>query len=696
MGLYRRAQGAGPSQSLGMQKSTYPGFHKEMGGPRTGGLEIVSKIWPVKTVACDQKKVELFKRADPDHLREIFSKYASIEEDGEKYMSYGDLMQRYLNFLDPKDYNDYTQTLFASSVDTSRDQKISFTEFQAFEAVLCLPDAMYALAFQIFDRNGNGFITCDEFEDIIKHTTLQHHLPFNFDCDFIKLHFGKDKSRKVSYSEFTQLLHDFHDEHASQAFRRRDLKNQGSINAKDFEEIMMSLKSYMLTDFVRDNLVTVALGGERHRRISYSYFTAFISLLNNMELIKKIYMSITRRDKSQEVTKEEMLYQAQEFAQITPLEIDILFQLVGLKHQSGRVSYDDICDLSPLEGRETPFTLQMQIAQEKINYEQHTERTVLLQIAENVYRFALGALAGATGATAVYPIDLVKTRMQNQRTTSMVGELMYKNSFDCFKKVLRHEGFFGLYRGLAPQLVGVAPEKAIKLTMNDLMRDKLGGRFLNKDGSLPLWAEMVAGGTAGASQVMFTNPLEIVKIRLQVAGEVVSKGQKVSAIKVVRELGFLGLYKGSRACFLRDIPFSAIYFPAYARTKKWLADENGYNSPGTLLLAATIAGMPAAAIPTPADVIKTRLQVQARTARVFRSSPQFGVTLLTYEVLQRALYVDFGGKRPEGSEARSTQIEEQLSRNPDHIGGYRLALATFNGMESKFGLMLPKFKGPQT
>ena len=30
-------------------------------------------------------------------------------------------------------------------------------------------------------------------------------------------------------------------------------------------------------------------------------------------------------------------------------------------------------------------------------------------------------------------------------------------------------------------------------------------------------------------------------------------------------------------------------------------------------------------------------------ARVFRSSPQFGVTLFTYEVLQRLFYVDFGG-----------------------------------------------------
>lgn len=77
----------------------------------------------------------------------------------------------------------------------------------------------------------------------------------------------------------------------------------------------------------------------------------------------------------------------------------------------------------------------------------------------------MSACLTATGATAVYPIDLVKTRLQNQRTGSYVGELMYKNSFDCFKKVVRHEGVRGLYRGLAPQLVGVAPEKAIKLTV---------------------------------------------------------------------------------------------------------------------------------------------------------------------------------------------------------------------------------------
>ena len=58
--------------------------------------------------------------------------------------------------------------------------------------------------------------------------------------------------------------------------------------------------------------------------------------------------------------------------------------------------------------------------------------------------FALGGVSGALGATAVYPIDLVKTRMQNQRE----GKRLYATSWRCFTSVIKNEGIPALYRGL--------------------------------------------------------------------------------------------------------------------------------------------------------------------------------------------------------------------------------------------------------
>jgi solute carrier family 25 aspartate/glutamate transporter 12/13 len=675
----------------------------------------------VAECATSPTTIQFTKRAETDKLREVFHKYASVTKDGEQYMSANDFISRFLGLIPNQDYNEETVRLLANVVDTSKDGLISFVEFQAFEALLCLPDSVYVLAFQLFDTNSSGFVTYDEFEDVLRHTELHAHIPFNFDSHFIRMHFGKDHKRNVSYTEFTQLLHDFHEEHALQAFNRYDTNGEGYITPLHFNDIMTSLKSHLLTDFVRENLSSVTSSLKGSKMVSFPYFMAFISLLRNMELIKQIHSSATQGNPDVELTKEEMLHEIQKYSQITPMEIDILYQLADCRQHTGRIKYDDIRAMAPLDSAKLPYGLQEQFIQEsqrKQDADAHG-RSIFVQVLESAYRFGLGSVAGAIGATTVYPIDLVKTRLQNQRLTSSAGEILYKNSWDCFGKVLKYEGFFGLYRGLIPQLIGVAPEKAIKLTVNDFIRDKLSA----PDGKIPLWAEILAGGCAGGSQVLFTNPVEIVKIRLQVSGEIAAT-RRLSAVTVVRELGIFGLYKGARACFARDIPFSAIYFPLYAHLKKLTANRDGYNNMGTLLLSATLAGAPAAALATPADVIKTRLQVVARTgqttysgvtdcavklmreegfrafwkgapARVFRSSPQFGVTLMMYELFQRVFYVDFGGRRPEGSVSRAGPVD-LAAINPDHIGGYRLALATFQGIESKFGICLPKFKSPQT
>ncbi|CAF98870.1 unnamed protein product, partial [Tetraodon nigroviridis] len=124
-----------------------------------------------------------------------------------------------------------------------------------------------------------------------------------------------------------------------------------------------------------------------------------------------------------------------------------------------------------------------------------------------------GGVAGLVGVTCVFPIDLAKTRLQNQQ-----GLQIYKGMLDCLAKTVRSEGYFGCYRGAAVNLTLVTPEKAIKLAANDVFR-----QTLSKDGYLPLWAEVLAGCGAGTCQVVVTTPMEMLKIQLQDAGRLAAQ-----------------------------------------------------------------------------------------------------------------------------------------------------------------------------
>lgn len=107
---------------------------------------------------------------------------------------------------------------------------------------------------------------------------------------------------------------------------------------------------------------------------------------------------------------------------------------------------------------------------------------------------------------------------------------------------------------------------------------------------------------------------------------------------------FYSLIQGAKACFLRDIPFSAIYFPAYNHVKHAFADEKGYNHPLSLLAAGCIAGVPAASLVTPADVIKTRLQVVARKGQTTYNGLVDCAVKIYKEEGPRAFWKGTGGK----------------------------------------------------
>ena len=63
---------------------------------------------------------------------------------------------------------------------------------------------------------------------------------------------------------------------------------------------------------------------------------------------------------------------------------------------------------------------------------------------------------------------MVKTRLIEQ-----IGQpqRLYSGPVDCARKIIARDGFKGLYRGLKVNFIGVMPEKAIKLAVNDACRN---------------------------------------------------------------------------------------------------------------------------------------------------------------------------------------------------------------------------------
>ena len=666
----------------------------QFGIPRTATILATrpTKVWRLS------RKVYQTNVQQTDALQTLFSNHSTLDP------NYGRYRMTKMQFVDAlTELGQFSQgglealgSLF-QLVDIGANGSIEFDDFVAFTYMLSQPRPEHKIACRTFDVKRDGFVRRSEFE-----TTLalrQHKLkkktgvdipPTNFDVPLMDRFFGSREGehtantrRNLGYSQFIEFYEEFKYEVAAQRFHEA-ADVDGCITFQEAVPIGALIFPVTIEPYLQKNLLQL-LSRYRDERIDFAYFTAFSKVMKHLSIFEALIVRETTA-RQRRITKSEFLQtpivessSTRVVDMLTPLQADILWDVVNTA-SDGFVGPSDLVTNYPFRGTMKDITAeQMQDmsdsdAQSK-RHEQFFKEQVDNAGAKKTFsgafsqfagNFILGAVAGGIGAAFVYPIDLAKTRMQNQRIVPG-QEPMYKNMIDCGLKVLRNEGWVGLYRGLLPQLVGVGPEKAIKLSVNDLLRSVLA----SPDGSQTLPLEIFAGGAAGMSQVVFTNPLEIVKIRLQTVGELLTAGAAggtgTSAVGIVRELGFQGLYKGSSACFLRDIPFSAIYFPAYAKAKDICQGEKDRAGKLDLLLAGALAGAPAASLTTPADVIKTRMQV-ARTAggrkpyvsipeaaldilkhegfsaffkgavaRVFRSSPQFAVTLTCYETFHDIL-----------------------------------------------------------
>ena len=373
-----------------------------------------------------------------------------------------------------------------------------------FENLLAKPDAEYEIAFRLFDEKGTGMIKYDDFQRLYNQNKGADTIPFDWNSEWASLYVGSRKHRHdITYPQFSQMLRGLQGERIRQAFQMFDKDKDGFIEPDDFQRIILEVAKHKLSDHILDNLHTLC-NISTGSKISYANVRAFQNVIREMDLVDLIVRNATEKSADGTITRTDFLNEAARitrFSLFTPMEADILFHFAGLDAPSGRLTLNDFAKVLD-SSWQSAYALGIGAtgaAAEAATKAISTTQKVLHQVLESAHHFALGSIAGAFGAFMVYPIDLVKTRMQNQRS-SRVGQVLYKNSIDCARKVIKNEGPRGLYSGVLPQLVGVAPEKAIKLTVNDLVR----GKFSDETGKIWWPHELLAGGAAGGCQVVST------------------------------------------------------------------------------------------------------------------------------------------------------------------------------------------------
>lgn len=185
---------------------------------------------------------------------------------------------------------------------------------------------------------------------------------------------------------------------------------------------------------------------------------------------------------------------------------------------------------------------------------------------------AAGALATIASDAVFTPMDVVKQRLQLRRSP-------YRGVWDCCQRVMQEEGLKAFFTSYRTTVIMNVPFTAVHFATYEAAKKALKGVTPGAADEESLWTHVLAGGAAGALASAVTNPLDVVKTRLQCQGVCGAKRYQSGAVlqalqQIVHTEGPGALWRGVRARVLFHTPAAAICWSTYEASKSALQRWN--------------------------------------------------------------------------------------------------------------------------
>lgn len=134
---------------------------------------------------------------------------------------------------------------------------------------------------------------------------------------------------------------------------------------------------------------------------------------------------------------------------------------------------------------------------------------------------AAGCAAGLVSTISLHPIDLIKVRFQVQGDPKVGAEARYTSVVGAARSIWRSEGLRGFYKGAVPALWGSGLTWGLYLYFYERSKHRTAA----KQGNAPLswWQHTFSAWESGSICVFLTNPLWLVKTRMQLQREAANR-----------------------------------------------------------------------------------------------------------------------------------------------------------------------------